>query len=355
MYARVRAVGARSFVPTPFAVLPPPSLPPWFRAQADVSTPRLLPVGPSGAAWDVVRALVHEVPFPVPGALAVHVDVGGGAAVPFVWRTGPDSLPHVPFRLHALFQQTKVGRPCMHAVCALCALFCTLCELCVLLCALCVLCVRCVCAVCVCAVCVLLGVFLNVILPSPPLCHPANPRIGPAGGTQAEHLTLLLSAMLCERKVIVSSKHMEVLALYAELLVALLYPFRWQCLYVPVLPSNIAVECVQVRGSCFHARPRVGAPEDPARRLPPPPWPCTPLSTAPFLPHRPTPLYRAPSLPSPSLSSSLPVTSHPPARYHARARCNAPRRVPLFERLHPPWGAVECCSHRPRYRTCTAS
>ena len=46
------------------------------------------------------------------------------------------------------------------------------------------------------------------------------------------------------------SSHVELLAPVAELLVALLYPFQWQCLYVPVLPSNIAVECVQVCTAC---------------------------------------------------------------------------------------------------------
>jgi hypothetical protein len=67
---------------------------------------------------------------------------------------------------------------------------------------------------------------------------------------QADHITTLLAAMLCERKIIVCSDRVELLAPCAELLVALLFPFRWQCLYVPVMPANIAGECVQVRPGC---------------------------------------------------------------------------------------------------------
>jgi hypothetical protein len=62
----------------------------------------------SVAVCDAVRLLVYEAPFPIPRSLAVQVDVGTGVAVPFVWHTSPESLPHTPFRFHVLFQLLKV-------------------------------------------------------------------------------------------------------------------------------------------------------------------------------------------------------------------------------------------------------
>jgi hypothetical protein len=61
----------------------------------------------SAAVGDVVRMLVHEVPFPVPGLLAVRVDVGVGT--PLLLALPPSSsFPRLPYRVHLLFQAFKV-------------------------------------------------------------------------------------------------------------------------------------------------------------------------------------------------------------------------------------------------------
>jgi hypothetical protein len=54
-----------------------------------------------------------------------------------------------------------------------------------------------------------------------------------------EGLTILLSAMLTECKIVITSADIANLAMVAEVACALIYPFRWQLPYVPVLPLNM--------------------------------------------------------------------------------------------------------------------
>lgn len=56
----------------------------------------------------------------------------------------------------------------------------------------------------------------------------------------------MLASLLCERKLMFYSSRLELLTPVCEGFVGLLYPFQWQCLYVPVMPTSIALECVQV-------------------------------------------------------------------------------------------------------------
>lgn len=55
----------------------------------------------------------------------------------------------------------------------------------------------------------------------------------------------MLSALMCERKLLFHSNHPELLAPASDVILALLYPLQWQCLYVPVLPAGIASDCLQ--------------------------------------------------------------------------------------------------------------
>jgi len=53
----------------------------------------------------------------------------------------------------------------------------------------------------------------------------------------AEGLTVLLTALLTECKVLIHSADVSNLAMVAEVACALLYPFKWQLPYIPVLPQ----------------------------------------------------------------------------------------------------------------------
>lgn len=44
------------------------------------------------------------------------------------------------------------------------------------------------------------------------------------------------------------SHRLELITPVCDVFLSLIYPFQWQCLYVPILPTSIAMECVQVRG-----------------------------------------------------------------------------------------------------------
>ena len=55
-----------------------------------------------------------------------------------------------------------------------------------------------------------------------------------------------LAALMVERKVLLHSVRADLLAPVSEALVSLLYPLQWQCLYIPVLPVTIAVDCIEV-------------------------------------------------------------------------------------------------------------
>ena len=54
-----------------------------------------------------------------------------------------------------------------------------------------------------------------------------------------EGLAILLSALLSECKILITSSDIANLAMAAEVACALIYPFRWQLPYVPVLPINM--------------------------------------------------------------------------------------------------------------------
>lgn len=54
-----------------------------------------------------------------------------------------------------------------------------------------------------------------------------------------EGLAILLAALLTECKILITSSDIANLAMVAEVACALIYPFRWQLPYVPVLPLNM--------------------------------------------------------------------------------------------------------------------
>ena len=53
-------------------------------------------------------------------------------------------------------------------------------------------------------------------------------------------LRYVLSAVLCERRIIIVSASVEALSLCASAVVSLLYPFSWQHIFVPLLPAAMA-------------------------------------------------------------------------------------------------------------------
>lgn len=56
---------------------------------------------------------------------------------------------------------------------------------------------------------------------------------------EPRHAILILNALLCECPVIIKSHHIELLTPCCEALLALLYPFKWPFLYIPVLPKSL--------------------------------------------------------------------------------------------------------------------
>ena len=50
-------------------------------------------------------------------------------------------------------------------------------------------------------------------------------------------LRYVLSAVLCERRIIIISASVEALSLCSSAVVSLLYPFTWQHIFVPLLPA----------------------------------------------------------------------------------------------------------------------
>lgn len=71
---------------------------------------------------------------------------------------------------------------------------------------------------------------------------------------QAPALLNVLAALLSERKIVLHSVTADLLAPVAEGLTMLMYPFQWQCLYIPVLPVTIALDCIEVRYGRLAAR-----------------------------------------------------------------------------------------------------
>uniref|UniRef100_A0A7R9UNQ1 UDENN domain-containing protein n=1 Tax=Diacronema lutheri TaxID=2081491 RepID=A0A7R9UNQ1_DIALT len=56
----------------------------------------------------------------------------------------------------------------------------------------------------------------------------------------AHNLVAVWGLLLAEQKVLFLSAHTHVLTMACETLVSVLYPFRWEHVYVPVLPSRLA-------------------------------------------------------------------------------------------------------------------
>eukprot|EP00743_Colponemidia_sp_Colp-15_P009167 GILK01010001.1.p1 GENE.GILK01010001.1~~GILK01010001.1.p1 ORF type:complete len:1416 (-),score=257.08 GILK01010001.1:44-4291(-) len=54
-----------------------------------------------------------------------------------------------------------------------------------------------------------------------------------------ENILILIRCLLTEKKVLLVSHHLSLLTTVAESLCALLYPFSWEHVYIPVLPSNM--------------------------------------------------------------------------------------------------------------------
>jgi hypothetical protein len=55
----------------------------------------------------------------------------------------------------------------------------------------------------------------------------------------AEGLTLLLAAALTECKVLIHSTNVANVAMVAEVISALIFPFTWQLPFIPVLPKDM--------------------------------------------------------------------------------------------------------------------
>ena len=55
----------------------------------------------------------------------------------------------------------------------------------------------------------------------------------------AEGVTLLLAAALTEHRVLIHSTNMAHVAMVAEVITALIFPFTWQLPYIPVLPKDM--------------------------------------------------------------------------------------------------------------------
>ena len=53
------------------------------------------------------------------------------------------------------------------------------------------------------------------------------------------NIMLLVSCVLTERRLIFHSKHLEKLSQCIHGLLALIYPFRWQHIFVPILPEQL--------------------------------------------------------------------------------------------------------------------
>ena len=78
---------------------------------------------------------------------------------------------------------------------------------------------------------------------SPPNGLPPLPHGGAVASTcrilGAEGLTLLLAAALTECKILVHSVNVANVAMVAEVITALIFPFTWQLPYIPVLPKDM--------------------------------------------------------------------------------------------------------------------
>ena len=55
----------------------------------------------------------------------------------------------------------------------------------------------------------------------------------------AEGLTLLLAAALTECRILIHSTNVAHVAMVAEVITALIFPFTWQLPYIPVLPKDM--------------------------------------------------------------------------------------------------------------------
>lgn len=81
------------------------------------------------------------------------------------------------------------------------------------------------------------------ITTSPPNGLPDLPHGGAVASTcrllGAEGLTLLLAATLTECKIVIHSVNVANVAMVAEVISALIFPFTWQLPYIPILPKDM--------------------------------------------------------------------------------------------------------------------
>ena len=93
-----------------------------------------------------------------------------------------------------------------------------------------------------CSVPFLDGERLRITVP-PPSGLPPLPHGGCVAATcrllGAEGLTLLLAAALTEHHILIHSDDVAAVAMVAEVVTALLFPFAWQHAYIPVLPRDV--------------------------------------------------------------------------------------------------------------------
>jgi hypothetical protein len=93
-----------------------------------------------------------------------------------------------------------------------------------------------------CSVPFLFGERLHITT-SPPNGLPPLPHGGAVASTcrllGAEGLTLLLAAALTECNLLIHSVNVANVAMVAEVITALIYPFTWQLPYIPILPKDM--------------------------------------------------------------------------------------------------------------------
>lgn len=62
-----------------------------------------------------------------------------------------------------------------------------------------------------------------------------------------DNILILFNALLCEKQVLLHSTHLSLLGTVAETLCALLFPFKWHHIYIPLLPQK-CLEFLQAPG-----------------------------------------------------------------------------------------------------------
>lgn len=80
-----------------------------------------------------------------------------------------------------------------------------------------------------------------------PRCLFARVALAPVRWRQVQAVLAVVTCLAWERRVVMFSRRLWLLAEAGEALLALLFPFSWQHVYIPVLPHSLAADYIQVR------------------------------------------------------------------------------------------------------------